>query len=762
MKRKQAYWLIPLIVIILYFTVGVKAGIYSSATTTTEDSINIPIYMLDSLGRPVLRATGDSLWVITYYPGGYQITADSCRILSDAKIIHRQLNIRGLTTSMMTYRNSITALDGTVQNGTYKYLWVAYDSSLNLTTTGTGEFQVYTTTTFSALSNGQKYDNDSLTFNGVLQNPSFLRPTTAGRTLDVTATGEAGIDLDNTAGTLAKTSDITGFNDIAAVDPWNVAFGTAFTGGSMGDSLNGMQYSKLSQLIVANVDAQISSRGTSTYAPATDSVIVDRSSLILGRGNHDSTYYNALQDSIWLADSADYYNDPATMGKSASATAASSFNPSSDSVLVKGAAFAALNSVINSTNIAENAISGAKIAPSAAATIAYYCRDSVKVVVNDSIMPHLYSLLAAGGGLWPIIGGPILIDAAGSNPTTRFVIDTTSLLAYSSSGYGLIRKVFIIHKAGSQVVPFTVTSVRFNTSGSCTLYTDRTMPFSFATGDTIWPTGLPWEYFASIEEQSLSNWDEVAVNHTTPGTYGYDIPAQIATRSTFDPLADTVTWVDSVISSIGATSGSGTGAYACTLYVRDVGTAIPSAIIQVNNADETASLASHQADGNGRWIFNLDSGYVNVRIHYPNATQGTNPQSVHVTSAGANDTIQITILEGLKTLFLMTLQDNQGALSGAYVQFELLNVPKGDIAIDTTIGSALTGTKFVTNANAGGVISQDLFRNCNIKFARSGEFNKTEWLVKAVRLGRSLENPDLEFKFKISSNDSTYFRPSGD
>lgn len=42
-----------------------------------------------------------------------------------------------------------------------------------------------------------------------------LAPTTAGRTLDVTATGEAGIDLDNTAGTLAKTTDITGFNDVS-------------------------------------------------------------------------------------------------------------------------------------------------------------------------------------------------------------------------------------------------------------------------------------------------------------------------------------------------------------------------------------------------------------------------------------------------------------------------------------------------------------------------------------------------------------------
>jgi hypothetical protein len=45
---------------------------------------------------------------------------------------------------------------------------------------------------------------------------SRLAPTTAGRTLDVTATGEAGVDLDNTAGTLAKTTDITGFNDLSA------------------------------------------------------------------------------------------------------------------------------------------------------------------------------------------------------------------------------------------------------------------------------------------------------------------------------------------------------------------------------------------------------------------------------------------------------------------------------------------------------------------------------------------------------------------
>lgn len=41
-----------------------------------------------------------------------------------------------------------------------------------------------------------------------------LQPTVAGRTLDVTATGEAGVDLDNTVGTLAKGTDLTGFSDL--------------------------------------------------------------------------------------------------------------------------------------------------------------------------------------------------------------------------------------------------------------------------------------------------------------------------------------------------------------------------------------------------------------------------------------------------------------------------------------------------------------------------------------------------------------------
>jgi len=43
-----------------------------------------------------------------------------------------------------------------------------------------------------------------------------LRPTTGDRTLDITAAGQGAIDLDNTVGTIAKTTDITGFTDLSA------------------------------------------------------------------------------------------------------------------------------------------------------------------------------------------------------------------------------------------------------------------------------------------------------------------------------------------------------------------------------------------------------------------------------------------------------------------------------------------------------------------------------------------------------------------
>lgn len=47
-------------------------------------------------------------------------------------------------------------------------------------------------------------------------NDDFAFPTTSGRSIDVASAGTVGVDLDNTTGTLAKDTDLTGFNDPTA------------------------------------------------------------------------------------------------------------------------------------------------------------------------------------------------------------------------------------------------------------------------------------------------------------------------------------------------------------------------------------------------------------------------------------------------------------------------------------------------------------------------------------------------------------------
>lgn len=71
--------------------------------------------------------------------------------------------------------------------------------------------------------NAQSGDGYAIVNDGTYGNAQLVRATTPANTLDVNAGGEAGVDLDNTSGTLAKTTDITGFNDVAAsevVDEW--------------------------------------------------------------------------------------------------------------------------------------------------------------------------------------------------------------------------------------------------------------------------------------------------------------------------------------------------------------------------------------------------------------------------------------------------------------------------------------------------------------------------------------------------------------
>jgi hypothetical protein len=89
------------------------------------------------------------------------------------------------------------------------------------------------------------------------------------------------------------------------------------------------------------------------------------------------------------------------------------------------------------------------------------------------------------------------------------------------------------------------------------------------------------------------------------------------------------------------TTGSGSGAYACTLFVFESTsqTAIQGVFVRALNATETATAAITNSDSNGRLILALDAANYHLLPYLAGYSFGSLPQVVMVTTAGANDTI---------------------------------------------------------------------------------------------------------------------------
>lgn len=158
-RMKSLYWLIPIVVAVLYLTVGVKAGIVRNATSSQngQDSISVPFALLDTLGNPVaVDSAQDWGCMITYYPNGTEAVVDSFLLdaSTNAQVRYNTARFRGLQT--WYYRRQISDLDGTPVNGTYSYQFILRDSSLHMFTIYRGEFQIYQTMTFASV-------NDSIT-----------------------------------------------------------------------------------------------------------------------------------------------------------------------------------------------------------------------------------------------------------------------------------------------------------------------------------------------------------------------------------------------------------------------------------------------------------------------------------------------------------------------------------------------------------------------------------------------------------------------
>lgn len=90
-------------------------------------------------------------------------------------------------------------------------------------------------------------------------------------------------------------------------------------------------------------------------------------------------------------------------------------------------------------------------------------------------------------------------------------------------------------------------------------------------------------------------------------------------------------------------SQSGSGAYACTLYVLESGSneAVQGMNIRVMNGAESATVATGATDVNGRVVFALDADDYHVYAGLSGYNQLTIPQAIEVRSTGNNDTIRV-------------------------------------------------------------------------------------------------------------------------
>lgn len=140
-------YLLTAALVLLSFAAGrTDYAIVNNSTSgqTAHDSLSIPFFLLDSAGNQVAIASGDSVFLTIWYPGGALAFADS-GAYNDADITSQ---VQG-GVSFYSWRAQVSDLDGTPTEGTYKYHFSVHDkTSADLWTPFTGSFQLYATSDF--------------------------------------------------------------------------------------------------------------------------------------------------------------------------------------------------------------------------------------------------------------------------------------------------------------------------------------------------------------------------------------------------------------------------------------------------------------------------------------------------------------------------------------------------------------------------------------------------------------------------------------
>ena len=201
-----------LIVCLLYINSGWGYAVVTNGTG--RDTLSIPFAVLDSAGNPVDLVSGDSVYLAVFYPGGGVAYKDS--------MAHDNSRIKNCGWEdfnggkFYVFTERVAVLDGTAPvDGVYSYILTADDNTgADLITMSSGFFQVVNAPLEYSLDSAARACLTLDSINAVLdslgkiidslesQSQWVMRPTVAGRSLDVSSGGQAAVDLDNVNGTL--------------------------------------------------------------------------------------------------------------------------------------------------------------------------------------------------------------------------------------------------------------------------------------------------------------------------------------------------------------------------------------------------------------------------------------------------------------------------------------------------------------------------------------------------------------------------------
>jgi len=145
---------------LILMALSVAGDVVNNSGTEPADSIAIPFYVLDSAGGLASLATGDTVFLVVFYPNGTVAYRDSAAH-NGSKIVVQAID--NSKDSVYSWKEAVASIDGDGKDGLYSYILIVSDkSSAAQRMALTGFFQLYQGADFDATMDAARIGGDTL------------------------------------------------------------------------------------------------------------------------------------------------------------------------------------------------------------------------------------------------------------------------------------------------------------------------------------------------------------------------------------------------------------------------------------------------------------------------------------------------------------------------------------------------------------------------------------------------------------------------